>query len=173
MNVNMFIVGRETTSLHRKLVRVDPGSLGTAGSWGIPHRISGDPHQGCAPQEVQVSSDMQSQISEGIVELLSKGAIEETQPDPQSFISQIFLVEKKDWGFRPIINLKSLNHHVRTEHFKMESLHLLPFLIQQEDWMVKLDLKNAYLQVPIHLCQYHLLQYQWQRKTYQFKCLPI
>ena len=107
------------------------------------------------------------------MELLSKGAIEETQPDPQSFISQIFLVEKKDGGFRPIINLKRLNHHVRTEHFKMESLHLLPSLIQQEDWTVKLDLKNAYLQVPIHLCQYHLLQYQWQRKTYQFKCLPI
>ena len=53
------------------------------------------PHQGCAHQEVQVSSDMQSQISEEIVELLSKGAIEETQPGPQSFISQIFLVEKK------------------------------------------------------------------------------
>ena len=28
--------------------------------------------------------------------------------------------------------------------------HILPFLIQQEDWMVKLDLKDAYLQVVIH-----------------------
>ena len=31
---NMFIIGRETTNFHRKLVKVDPGSLGTAGSWG-------------------------------------------------------------------------------------------------------------------------------------------
>ena len=53
------------------------------------------PHQGRAPQEVQVSSDMQSQISEEIVVLLSQRAIEETQPGPQSFIYQIFLVEKK------------------------------------------------------------------------------
>ena len=116
---------------------------------------------------------MQSQISEEIVELLSKGAIEEIQPGPQSFISQIFLVEKKDGGFHPVINLKRLNHHVRTEHFKMEGLCILPSLIQQDDWMVKLDLKDAYLQVPIHPSQHHLLQFQWQRKTYQFKYLPF
>ena len=34
---------RSTTNLHRKLVKVDRGPLGAAGSWGIPHRISGDP----------------------------------------------------------------------------------------------------------------------------------
>ena len=39
----MFMVGRETTNLHRKLIKADPGSLGTVGSWGLPHRISGDP----------------------------------------------------------------------------------------------------------------------------------
>ena len=39
--------------------------------------------------------------------------------------------------------------------------------------MVKMVLKDAYLQVPIHLGQHHLLQFQWQRKTYQFKCLPF
>ena len=107
---------------------------------------------------------MQSQISEEVVELLSKGAIEETQPGPQSFISQIFLVEKNDGGFHPVINLKRLNHNVRTEHFKMEGLHPLPSLIQQKDWMVKLDLKDAYLQVPIHPGQHHLLQFQWQKQ---------
>ena len=32
----------------------------------------------------------------------------------------------------------------------MEGLHLLPELIQQRDWMIKMDLKDAYLQVPIH-----------------------
>ena len=32
----------------------------------------------------------------------------------------------------------------------MEGLHLLPDLLQPGDWMVKLDLKDAYLQVPIH-----------------------
>ena len=55
----------------------------------------------------------------------------------------------------------------------MDGLHLLPSLIQQEDWMMKLYLKDAYLQVPIHPDQHHLLQFQWQSKSYQFKCLPF
>ena len=149
----------------------DPWVLQVVGGYQIEFLET--PHQSYAPQEVQVSLEMQSQISEEIVELLSKGAIEEAQLSPQSFVSQIFLVEKKDGGFRSVVNLKRLNHYVRAEHFKMEGLHLLPSLIQQEDWMVKLDLKDAYLQVPIHPEQHHLLQFQWQQKTYQFKCLPF
>ena len=55
----------------------------------------------------------------------------------------------------------------------MEGLHLLPSLIQQGDWMVKLDLKDAYLQVAIHPGHHQFLQFQCQSKTYQFKCLPF
>ena len=40
--------------------------------------------------------------------MLSKGAIVETQLTQDSFVSQIFLVEKKDGGQRPVINLKTL-----------------------------------------------------------------
>ena len=61
-----------------------------------------------------------------------------------------FLVEKKDRRQRPVINLKGLNKFVKMEHFKMEGLHLLPDLLQQGDWMAKMHLKDAYLQVPIH-----------------------
>jgi len=114
-----------------------------------------------------------AQITTEVAELLSKGAIVETQVTPESFISQLFLVEKKGGGQRPVINLKCLNQYVRTEHFKMEELHLLPDLLQYQDWMVKMDLKDAYLQVPIHSDHQHLLSFQWEGKTYMFKCLPF
>ena len=39
--------------------------------------------------------------------------------------------------------------------------------------MVKLDLKDAYLQIPIHVEHQHLLQFQWELNTYQFQCLPF
>ena len=42
------------------------------------------------------------------MEMLSKGAIVETQLTPDSFVSQIFLVEKKDSGQKLVINLKAL-----------------------------------------------------------------
>ena len=85
-------------------------------------------------------------ISSEVRELLSKGTVIETTPSPGSFVSQIFLVEKKEGGQRPVINLRALNMYIKHEHFIMEGL---PDLIQSEDWMIKLDLKDAYLQVPI------------------------
>jgi len=39
--------------------------------------------------------------------------------------------------------------------------------------MVKLDLKDAYLQVPIHPDHQKYLTFQWNSKFYQFTCLPF
>ena len=69
-------------------------------------------------------------ISQEIKELLTKGVIVEVQLSTSSYISQIFLVEKKGGGQRPDINLKGLNNFVKSEHFKMEGLYVLPDLIQ-------------------------------------------
>ena len=55
----------------------------------------------------------------------------------------------------------------------MEGLHLLPDLIQPGDWMIKLDLKDAYLQVPIHPDHQKFLVIEWNNLFYQFRCLPF
>ena len=66
-------------------------------------------------------------------------------------------MEKKDGGLRPVINLKDLNQFVKAEYVKMEGPHLLLDLLQSQDWIVKMDLKDAYLQVPIHPDYQHLM----------------
>ena len=106
------------------------------------------PHQTTYPHPMNGSKEEQAQITREVAELLLKGAIQEAQLLPESFVSQIFLVKKKDGGQRPVVNLKCLNQFMRVEHFKMEGLHLLPDLIQPGDWMIKLDLKDAYLRFP-------------------------
>jgi len=140
---------------------------------GYTLELSQRPWQKKPAPEIQCSIEEQKKISEEIKELLAKGAIRETTLTADSFVSQIFLVEKKGGGQRPVINLKGLNSFVKTEHFKMEGLHILPHLIQKNDWMVKMDLKDAYLQIPIHQESQHLLQFQWEDKLYQFQCLPF
>jgi len=64
--------------------------------------------------------------------------------------------------------LRALNMFMNHKHYKMEGLHTLPDLIQLEDWMIKLDLKDANLQVPIRADHQHLLQFQWDQKFTSF-----
>ena len=49
------------------------------------------------------------------------------------FYSTLFLVLKKERGQKPVINLKALNNYVCALHFKMEGIHTLKNLLQQEE----------------------------------------
>ena len=89
------------------------------------------------------------------------------------FISPIFLVPKKDGGSRPVINLKRLNSHIVYQHFKMEGLHLLKHIIQEKDFMIKIDLKDAYFCVPMSQQHQPFLRFIWGGTRYQFTCLPF
>ena len=140
---------------------------------GYQLELTQTPWQAKPMPQINCSTEEQEMISQEIKELLVKGAIVETTLSIEDFVSQIFLVEKKVGGQRLVINLKSLNTFVRVDHFKMEGLHILPDLILAQDWMIKIDLKDAYLQVPIHQQYQHLLQFQWSAKVYQFQCLPF
>ena len=42
-------------------------------------------------------------------------------------------------------------------------------LMQEGDWLVKLDLKDTYLTIPIHSSHQ---RFQWQSQTWEFKVLP-
>jgi len=80
---------------------------------------------------------------------------------PAQTKGSIFIVPKKDGGQRPVINLKMLNYHVKSEHFKMEILHTVKSLPKKEDCMTKVDLKDAFFMVPM----VSTLQLVWNRLT--------
>ncbi|CAL8101581.1 unnamed protein product [Orchesella dallaii] len=104
--------------------------------------------------------------------LLSKGAIEIASH--HYFLSQIFLLPKKDGGsWRPIINLKPLNKYLKSEHFKMKSITMLRDILRKGMWMCKLDLKDAYFTIPVKHEHRKFLQFEWGGVTYQFTCLPF
>jgi hypothetical protein len=96
-----------------------------------------------------------SVLREQIKSLLTKEAF--VVMDPQTspgFYSHYFLASKKD--FRPLLNLRGLNRHIRCDKFPMEALQNILSLVSPGDWMYSLDLKDAYLHVPVHLffCKY-------------------
>ena len=71
------------------------------------------------------------------------------------------------------MNFKLLNHFVVSPYFKMESVRSVKNLVQPGDWLIKLDLKDAYLAVPIAPQNQRFLQFQWQGIRWWFKVLPF
>ena len=113
------------------------------------------------PRPPAFFDSLRTLIDEEISALLRKGAIAITSLHPEGFLSNIFLVEKQDWGFRPFINLREFNEWLVYRHFKLEGIHLLPHLLRAGDWMVRLDVKDAYLTIPIFPPHHHFLQFWW------------
>jgi hypothetical protein len=105
--------------------------------------------------------------------LLEKGAVCQVPQTKDAFYSRLFLVPKKGGGMRPVIDLSSLNQFIDNTHFQMEHLSAIKSLLKTGHFMTKLDLKDAYLSVPIHPASQKFLRFIWKDKTYQFQALPF
>ena len=96
-----------------------------------------------------LSLETRKNVFSGGWKIVGKGAMSRASFDPNQFLSNLFTIPKKGDEMRPIINLKPLNHFVEYHHFKMEGLTLFNFLIRPNDYMITMDLKDAFLLVPI------------------------
>lgn len=88
------------------------------------------------------------------------------------FVSNIFIRHKKDNSIRLILNLKKLNEHVDTKHFKMETLKSAVLLMKRNCFFTSCDLKDAYYSVNIQKTYRRFLRFFWNGVCYQFTCLP-
>ncbi len=120
------------------------------------------------------SASKASVLQQELPSLLQKGAIEEV---PQSdvergFFSRYFLVPKRDGGLRPILDLRRLNFSLYRK-FKMLMIKTIMSQVQEGDWFVTIDLKDAYF--PIQVVQRHrrFLRFAFGGKAYQYKVLPF
>lgn len=55
----------------------------------------------------------------------------------------------------------------------MEDIHLLRDTLLQGDFLANIELKDAYLTVPIALRYRDLLQFMWRGECRRFTCLPF
>lgn len=118
--------------------------------------------------------------------LANMGAISLCKPCPNQFISKIFLVPKPDGTNRFILNLKQLNKFITAPHFKMEDYRTAASLIKQGDFLAKIDLRDAYLVLPVDKQDRKYLRFQHKGRIdaktpnnynstslYEFNALPF
>jgi hypothetical protein len=56
---------------------------------------------------------------------------------------------------------------------EMENLESVRFLIREGDWMVKVDLQDAYFTVAILHSHKKYLRFRWKKRIFEFKCMPF
>ena len=71
------------------------------------------------------------------------------------------------------MNLKPLNKFMRPPPFKMETLAAILQVLQSKSWAASLDLKDAYLHVPMHSSARRWLRFYMNGAAYEFKVLPF
>ena len=152
--------GREISALPGKLGKTDKRSEYFADSQGISNSIplQTKTKKGTKGNKLFYAREGNNLIRSG--KSLEEGCCGTSLSTKEQFLSNIFIVKKKDGGNGPVNNLKELNQHIPFLHFKMESLQFLKTLLQKNEYMCKLDLKDAYLCVPLS---------QDDRKRIQFK----
>ena len=113
-------------------------------------------------------------LQQAVDALLMKGAIERvTNVRSLGFYCRLFLVPKKTGDLRPVIDLSTLNRHMVVPHFKMETQGSVRSAIRSQEWAVSIDIRNAYLHVPMHQAVRKYLRFVVNKKVYQFTCLPF
>ena len=138
-----------------------------------------DPVQSCFPHDCVMSAEMSAVCDEEVKALLLKKAVIRISRPVDGFVSNMFATKKKKENeddpqlWRPIANLKRLNSFVYYEHFKMEGLDLVKFVIRKGDWMAKVDLKDAYFTVPVAAEHQKYLRFVWKGEFFQYVCLPF
>jgi hypothetical protein len=67
-----------------------------------------------------------------------------------------------------VISLKDLNTRIQYDHFKKKGTHLLRHLLQPQDWLGNIDLKDAHFVIPIWNEHKKYLRIVWKRTLLGF-----
>ena len=70
-----------------------------------------------------------------------------------------------------MMNLSHLNEFVRQIPFKMETVASVLLSVQEGDFLVSINLKDAYFRIPVHQSSRKLLRFVSEGTVYQFKAL--
>lgn len=111
-------------------------------------------------------------MSQQISQLLAMRAITVNQFD-SGYLSPILLREKSNGSHRLILNLKNLNYFVHSPKFRLISLRKVSQTIQKGDFMVKIDISNAYYHIPVSNSHRRYLSFTFNNLIYNMNCLPF
>ena len=143
-------------------------------SQGILLRFKATPPLVRTPIEFPCSMTELSRLEEVVIQLLHKRAIEPVlHSSSPGFYSRLFTVPKASGGWRPVIDLSTLNQYVDCPHFQMETADTIRRAIQPGEWVSSIDISDAYYHVPVAPAIRKFFRFVVNGKVFQFRSLPF
>ncbi|KAG1335721.1 hypothetical protein G6F62_006542 [Rhizopus arrhizus] len=125
------------------------------------------------PQPWKIRPLHLNQIEQQAVLKFLKTDIIEISPDQNTdYLSNFFTIQEPNKR-RPILDCQKINQFIQCHHFKMEGVPALRELMEKNDYMCKLDLKDAYVVVGLHPQSRKYLTFMNQGIVYQYKTLAF
>ena len=104
-----------------------------------------------------------------IRELLWKNAIAPCEHEFPEYVSNIFVVPKKNsLKMRVILNLKKFNFFLEKRKFKMQTLTSMLNLVSRNSWLSSIDLADAYLVIKILSEHTRYLKFEFDSVFYKY-----
>ena len=116
-----------------------------------------------------------SALAQELSALLAKGGIEPVDPQLQAggFYLAYFLVDKKDSGFQPILDLRGLNTFLKVLPFHMLTSADTLRVVARGEWFTTIELEAAYFHVPVASHHRRFLKFAYRGRHFQFTVLPF
>ena len=127
------------------------------------------------PRPLVLNRNEDAALQSNLCEFSERGVIVPCASDCNHvcrFLSNLFVVPKRDDSFRVIFNVKALNEFVQYHHFKMDTLREATQLVFPDCFMASIDFKHAYFSVGISPDSQEYLCFPWNGQNYHFSCLP-
>ncbi|XP_064111329.1 uncharacterized protein LOC135218810 [Macrobrachium nipponense] len=128
-------------------------------------------------------------LEKKVISLAHEEVIEEAHDSSEGYYNRLFVVPKASGGWRPVLDVSALNRFMLKTKFKMKTQSSVLAALSQGDWMVSLDMQDAYFHVPsglkevspdmqdayfhvpIHQDSRKYLRFVFQDKILQFRTL--
>ncbi len=89
------------------------------------------------------------------------------------FLQPLLPHSKEGRGLRPILDIRRLNLSLYKGKFKMLTMRTIMSQVQEGDWFVTIDLKDAYFHIQVVQRHRRFLRFAFGGKAYQYKVLPF
>ena len=111
-------------------------------------------------------------VDSEVKKLVKNGAV-----SPVDFVpfccSALFTVPKKNNKKRLVTDIHPLNVHIKTPYFKNDGIDTVCDMIQFDDKMITVDLKDGFHHVPIHNDYKKFLGFRWRGRYHVWNVCPF